>query len=807
MPPVNAMVAADNLDVFAPFVFSAASKASLISYLTAFCDYLRGTDDTLLNFRDLAHTLYSRRSRFPFSTTIAASNTTDICAKLEAKLKIARIGGEPEFGVRPLLQSSETRKPLILGIFTGQGAQWAQMGAELIAKSLTARRVIESLELRLSRLPLGDRPSWSLLEEIQKESAFSRIGQATFSQPICTAIQILQVNMLYAAGVKFSAVVGHSSGEIGAAYAAGFISAEDAICIAYYRGLYSADLAKGRNGQSGAMMAVESTVEDIQGLCGSRHFKGRVGIAAINSPASLTVSGDSDAVNRLQMVLQDEKKFARILKVDKAYHSHHMLPCSEKYLDALSVLGIQVRPGAKCPWFSSVYEGEVGTHENENLQDRYWINNLTKPVLFMQAVQSAWTNEGPFDLAIEVGPHPALKGPVLETIQSLSAHPIPYTGLLHRDRNSIEAFADGLGLIWSRLGKGYVDFQTYDTFLSGTNAPPFKLIKGLPTYAWDHETEFWHESRYIRAQRLRPDSIHQLLGHITPDSTEQVTRWRNILRPNDIPWIKCHRLQGQTVFPAAGYVVLALEAALWICKSASVSLAEVLDLEIGKALTFDQDDMNVEAVFSLSNIVKSSKRVSADFTYNAAEKNSDSLVLLARGSVRVYLGEQSAAALPTRSPRLPNLLQVQSKDFYESLENMDYQYSGPFKALTDLERRLGYCTGLISNLEKTDLIVHPAILDAAFQSIFLAHSAPFDGGIWALHVPKTIRSVRINPVLFASEIAKGTTFPFDAVQPVEQSGFVGDVNIYRNSLEYAMIQVQGLIVCDFQLSFSASPSL
>ena len=769
----------------------------MISYLTSFYDYLRDTNNIPLSPRDLAYTLHSRRSRLQFSTTIAASDTTDLCSKLEKKLKLAGIDGDEKFSVRPLLQSSETRKPLILGIFTGQGAQWAQMGAELIAKSDTARSVIKSLDLRLSQLAPEERPSWLLLEELQKDASCSRIGQAAFSQPLCTAIQILQVDVLHAAGIKFSAVVGHSSGEIGAAYAAGFISADDAICIAYFRGLYS-DLAKGSNGQSGAMMAAESTMEDIQELCGSRHFKGRVSVAAINSPASVTVSGDYDAVERLQMILQDENKFARLLKTDKAYHSHHMLPCSEKYLDALSRLCIQVRAGDKCSWFSSVYDDEVGTSNYEALEGRYWNSNLTKPVLFMQAVQSAWTSKGHFDLAIEVGPHPALKNPVLQTIQGFSAQSIPYTGLLYRGRNSIEAVADGLGFVWSTLGKGYVDLQAYDTFLSGMSSThPYMLVKGLPRYAWDHESEYWHESRYARAERQRSDPVHELLGHITPDSTEQVTRWRNILRPKDIPWIAGHKLQGQIVFPAAGYIVLALEAALQICKGASVSLIEVLDVELGKALTFDQDDMSVEAIFSLTNIVKSSENtISASFTYNANASNNDndSLALLASGCVKFTLGKHYSTVLPARHPQPPCMLQVQSEEFYESLETVDYQYSGCFKALNKLERRLGYATGLISNLEKTELLVHPAILDAAFHSTFLARSVPFDGGIWALHVPKSIRSVRINPGLCASEIAKGTALPFESVQVVDSSAFAGDVNIYPSSVEHAMVQVQGLIV-------------
>ena len=136
------------------------------------------------------------------------------------------------------------------------------MGIELLKSSEVASQVIERLETRLLQLPIADRPTWSLMEELKKEPSSSRIGEATISQPLCTAVQIRQVELLRVAGIKFYAVVGHSSGEIAAAYAAGYLSAEDAICVAYYRGLYSR-LALGSDGSPGAMMAIGSSAKDM----------------------------------------------------------------------------------------------------------------------------------------------------------------------------------------------------------------------------------------------------------------------------------------------------------------------------------------------------------------------------------------------------------------------------------------------------------------------------------------------------------------------------------------------------------------
>lgn len=231
------------------------------------------------------------------------------------------------------------------------------MGIELLRASKVASQVIERLETRLLQLPVADRPTWSLRQELEKEPSSSRIGEAALSQPLCTAVQILQVDLLRVADIHFLAVVGHSSGEIAAAYAAGFISMEDAICIAYYRGLHSI-LALGSDGSSGAMMAIGTSAEDMQELCADPDFRRRIWIAAINSPISLTVSGDRDAIDELKIILVDEKNFSRDLRVDKAYHSHHMLPCSEAHLNSLAALDMHVDNGGQFTLFSSVLDGE-----------------------------------------------------------------------------------------------------------------------------------------------------------------------------------------------------------------------------------------------------------------------------------------------------------------------------------------------------------------------------------------------------------------------------------------------------------------
>lgn len=668
------------------------------------------------------------------------------------------------------------------------------MGAELFTSSKVARQVIERLETRLLQLPKADRPQWSIMQELRRDPSSSRIGEATLSQPLCTAVQILQVELLRAAGIKFTAVVGHSSGEIAAAYAAGFFSAEDAICIAYYRGLHS-NLASGPDGKPGAMMAIGTSAEDMVKLCDDPDFQGRVCIAAINSPVSVTVSGDWDAIEELKVILDDEKKFARLLKVDKAYHSHHMLPCSDAYLNSMAAMATHVGNGARSKWFSSVLNGEDMSGRHELLKGTYWNSNMISPVLFEKAITNAYNVLGPFDCALEVGPHPALKGPALQTIQEISGSELPYTGLFRRNTSAVESVAEGLGYIWSSLGKDAIDLQEYDRYVSEDS--PCRLVKGLPTYAWDHD-EYWNESRYAKAIRLRPGPVHELLGHMTPDSNDQDMRWRHVLKPIEIPWLLGHRLQNQIVFPAAAYVVTALEAAMAMCKrkSASVSLIELSDVEFGRALVFEGDHSNVEVVTSLADIVHVSPGlIEANFRYHAADGKVDStLNLMATARVHLSLGERLNEVLPARVPKPLNLLKVRPDDFYAASKDLEYQWAGPFAALDKLERKLGATVGVLNIVEPSGLLLHPALLDAAFQGVLLAYSFPDDGQLWTIHVPGKIKRLAVNPSLCARETGKGKHLSFAASHHPETVRMIGNVDVFPSDpgLENAVIQVEGL---------------
>ena len=280
-----------------PYLFkiSAADDISLKQSSLRFADYAIGSKPVL---RNLAHTMLACRSTLKKSVFFVADSHEEVVAAL--RRDDHRIYAKPR----------EVQRELIF-LFTGQGAQWVQMGLSLISHCSLFKSVLQECDHLLSELP--DPPAWRIIEELSKAKETSNIYKAEFSQPLCTALQLGLVAVLESWGVTPEAVVGHSSGEICAAYAAGILSLRDAMVVSYYRGLVLCDHPTQRSG--GSMCAVGLNEGDAKTLIET--FAGRVQIAAVNSPSSCTLSGDVDAIKKIVEQLVKEKRFGRELKVSQ----------------------------------------------------------------------------------------------------------------------------------------------------------------------------------------------------------------------------------------------------------------------------------------------------------------------------------------------------------------------------------------------------------------------------------------------------------------------------------------------------------
>ncbi|KAK9772055.1 hypothetical protein SCAR479_11218 [Seiridium cardinale] len=730
-----------------PLLLSANSGPALESMVEKYVQHM-ATDKTPLH--ELATTLQARRSALPFKVAISGGTREAVISDMSAALIKSR-GKKGELGKRvvpsPLLDA-----PRILGVFTGQGAQWPTMGASLIRRSTLFRKAITALDEALRTLPDG--PEWGLLEELTAPPSRSRVREAAISQPACTALQIALVDLLTASGVSFHTVVGHSSGEIAAAYAAGFISGTDAVRIAYYRGLH-ARLAAGPQGQKGAMMAVGWGIDQATEFCRSEpQLNGRLSVAASNSPGSVTLSGDIDAVHIAKELLDRDGVFNRALQVDTAYHSHHMIPCSGAYLESLRKCQVQVRkPSADCSWFSSVHAGRKMTWEQmaSEIAGPYWKDNMAQAVLFSQAVEAAVTaNGGAFALGLEVGPHPALKGPALQTIKAQLGDNIPYEGVLDRKRDDVAAFASAMGTLWMNFGTEFVDFVGYAAAFEADERrrKTVSPISNLPAYPWEHRF-LWRESRINRQLMSRQEPPHELLGARTTDDSEHEPRWRNILKLEELPWLRDHRIQGQTIVPGAAYCAMALEAAVALGRrrGENVYQVELRDLEIIKAISLDDGSEGTETLFSLKTLDSNSNGLTtADFSLSAAALEDGIMRRVCTGHILIYTGDDGVHrdSMSWSEERHSQLLPMSVDRFYSALGDLGLGYTGPFRALSSLERSMDKASGVISvDDEARSVPVHPTWLDVSFQTVFAAFAATNDDSLWTAFLPTRIGCMRL----------------------------------------------------------------
>ncbi|KAK8175663.1 polyketide synthase [Phyllosticta citrichinensis] len=317
-------------------VFSANDEGALLGNVKALSAHLINPEVNV-KLPDLAYTLSERRTQHFHRGYLVAKRT----AIDEASINLGKKGAEA---------------PRIGFVFTGQGAQWSQMGKGLIEAFPEAKALIECLDKVLQSLP--NPPKWTLLCELTEVRSPQVLRQPEFSQPLVTALQLAISDILKTWNVEAQAVVGHSSGEIAAACAAGLLSLEDAIQAAYYRGQAAVVERSGSTKSGLGMLAAGLGPNDMQSYLSG--FEDQVQIACYNSPNSVTLSGTLSALDEVKTRLVDDSHFARLLQVDLAYHSKYMDAIGRKYEEMLSpVFEPEPFSAARATTFSSVTGKEL----------------------------------------------------------------------------------------------------------------------------------------------------------------------------------------------------------------------------------------------------------------------------------------------------------------------------------------------------------------------------------------------------------------------------------------------------------------
>ncbi|KAB2570584.1 Hybrid PKS-NRPS synthetase lepA [Lasiodiplodia theobromae] len=644
---------------------------------------------------DVAHTLGARRDHLAWRAYAVSEEGGPIHVSQFVKTKSA---------------------PQLNFVFTGQGAQWAGMGQTLFNDFPQFREDIRMMDNALQKTRHA--PLWTLEEELFRPAKQARVDRAEFSQPICTAVQVGLVNLLRSWGIAPAAVVGHSSGEIAAAYAVNAITSDAAIQIAYYRGQVTKQQLS-----PGGMAAVGLGRSEMTPL-----LRDGVVIACENSPSSVTISGDEDQLEACIEGIKSAKPdtFVRRLKVDMAYHSHHMRAVGNLYQSVMEGLVHDVQPSA--PLFSSVSGKKIV--ESGHLGPSYWRANLESPVLFYTAVQSMLEESGKEAVFLEVGPHAALSGPLRSIFKAHRPEAVPvYMACMARGENNTQTLLDTVGRLFQ---------QAVPVRFEGMSAGN-KVLTDLPKYPWRHDKEYWCESRVARQWRLRPFAPHELLGTRTLESNELDPTWRNMISLDDIPWARDHKIREDVVFPAACYIAMAGEAIRQTADASDFSIRR-MDIKVALVLT---ESNPVEVMTRLSPVRLTTSLNSVWYEFSVVSYNGVSWTKHCEGQVRKGSEQPPSHAAVHTYPRA-----VSSDSWYYAMRRVGLNYGREFQGLSNISANPGKKEASASVSDRSDgeanYQLHPTTIDFCLQLFTAAMTDGIGRHLTKLCIPTSIEELYVS---------------------------------------------------------------
>ncbi|KAJ2990881.1 hypothetical protein NUW58_g2741 [Xylaria curta] len=586
------------------------------------------------------------------------------------------------------------------------------MGLDLLNTFPHAKEFISSLDEVLRRLP--DPPKWTLLDELTHSRAPEHLRQPEFSQPLVTALQLALLAILDEWGIRPVCVVGHSSGEIAAAAAAGLITPEEAIKIAYYRG------------QAGKLAAIPEPLGMLAVGLGPEQIhqyldpESGVEIACYNSPGSLTISGTVSSLERLQRDLQADGHFARLLQVDLAYHSSHMAEIGAAYekmlRDHCSSLLRSKREDITM--FSTV----TGDRVNDSLDANYWRLNMVSPVKFTQGVTSLLQDQQGADFLLEIGPSGALSGPISQIKKALTgtAGDTPYTSVLKRGVDSVLPLYNAAGQLF--LAGAAVNLARVNRYKGNS------VIVDLPNYSWNHSTKYWHESQASKDWRFKPFINHDLLGSKMNGTSWHSPIFKKTLKLADLPWLKDHKIGSQIVFPAAGYIASAVEAVYqtalmttWVEEIPTKYRYRLRDVKFSRALVIEEDK-ETRYTLALSPLRGGQGTVRSWYEFRVCSLSDTLDVEHSTGLICIETDYQDLP-VPTDAKR-PLELASPASAWYKAMGDSGYNFGPAFRKHLTVETVMGKrqsrstvdLTPPPSTYGQSVYPLHPTVIDACFHT-------------------------------------------------------------------------------------------
>ncbi|MFF7263985.1 amino acid adenylation domain-containing protein [Streptomyces sp. NPDC008159] len=665
---------------------------------------------------DVGHTLAHRRQHHDARLSVVYdSRGAAARASLDEALS-AYLRGEPH----PRVLTDHRREPRhrrLAWVFTGMGPQWWAMGRQLLATEPVYREAVERCAEHIAELT-----GWSLTEELGADEADSRMAETWLAQPANFAVQVGLAALWRSRGVHPDAVVGHSTGEVAAFHEAGVYDLADAVKVVVHRSRLQQRLA----GTGGMLAVALGEAEAVRRL---RPYGDAISVAAVNSPTSLTLAGDETALAELAAALTAEQVFVRPLAVEVPYHSARMELIKDELLESLADL--KPRP-ARVPLHLT---GREGTARGTELDAAYWWHNVRDRVRFRQAVERL-TDDG-YRLFLEVGPHPVLGRSIAETAEHRTAGG-------NGDGRSAAADAPDVRTLPSirRREDEQVTFTASLAALHNLGVEvdwsvlqPAGRAVPLPRYPFRRDRH-WVEPRPVAVVRQgRLD--HPLLGRRLPGAEPA---WEARLDAEALPYLEDHRIQGSVLFPAAGYLEMAVQAVRALTGGADAALAGI---ELRKALFLpDAESRAVQLTLSTEH---------GGFTVATPAGQGTERTVHAVGTVRPGQSRRPARPLAVTALRERAVRHLTGPECYTELAALGYHYGPAFQGIEEVWIGAGEALARIRPTsavvgQGVDHQVHPVVMDALFQTLLtpqLATAGPSGAGI---RLPVAIEEVRLDAV-------------------------------------------------------------
>ena len=593
-----------------------------------------------------------------------------------------------ETEVVPCHVSNENAK--IVFVFPGQGGQWLGMGRTLLAQEKIFREVIEACDKAFS--PYTD---WSLIEQLTASAETSRLNEINVIQPAICAIQIALARVWMSWGITPHAVVGHSMGEVAAAYLSGALSLEDAARVICSRSL----LMKTVSGKGGAMAVTELSRAEAEKI--AAHYPDKLSVAVNNSPKSTVLAGDKESIDQVIADLNGKGLFCRLVKVDVASHSPQMDPLKESLRNQLQNV---VPQETVIPFFSTVKSQVM---KGQDMGADYWVNNLRGMVQFASVMEKLLAEK--HTVFIEVNPHPVLVNAVNEcadfdhkSVTTLSSLYREKPERKELDRNLAEFYTKGYSIPWA-------------TFF-GTRIIP-KV--SLPLYPFQRESFEVEDRSHEVKESKEAEAAFPLLGNpINLASASDTYYWNSSISLKKFPYLRDHVIHHQVELPISCYIEIILEAMTALFNAEASFRMEGMEISRYLVLSEKSVDIQVKLIWTESQTGEVALFV----------KESTRWEVLAKGMLVGSANEDKVAREVFEKIEYHAPAYTEGGSYYHLLKSIGQQYGKHFQQLTGLDRfgssafsnvLFSMQPDTYSQLTAEKYKIHPALMNSFFQPIFI----------------------------------------------------------------------------------------